>query len=115
MHSMPIQVLRFEKQTAYDLLWPIAWQTYGIQMEHDWGFYLWFTYKLNWKQQAKPRVKKLTKGGACSVQQHGWFKRKADTNWEANLSFSKLIRNVERLLNLLVFQAEALQNLVVFF
>lgn len=61
MHSTPIQVLRFEKQTAYDLLWPIAWQIYGIQMEQDWGFYLWFTYTLNGKQQAKPRVKNWPK------------------------------------------------------
>lgn len=32
-----------------------------------------------------------------------------------NLSFSKLIKNVERLLHLLVFQAEAVQNSVGFF
>lgn len=66
----------------------------------------------------KAKSRKLAKGRACSVLQHGWFKRKADTNREAkleNLSFSKLIRNVERLLNLLVFQVEALQSLVGFF
>lgn len=61
MCSMPIQVLRFEQQTAYDLLWLMAWQTYGIQMEQDWDFYLWFTYKLNWKQQAKPRIENWPK------------------------------------------------------
>jgi len=46
MQLMPIQVLGFEKQTAHDLFWPLAWQTYGIQMEQDWFFFLWFTYKL---------------------------------------------------------------------
>lgn len=33
MQLMPIQVLGVEKQTAYDLFWPLGWQTYGIQME----------------------------------------------------------------------------------
>lgn len=102
MQSMTLQVLGFEKQTAYDLFWPLAWQTYGIQMEQDcWGFFFCGLHTNSLAEAAsKAKSRKLAKRRACSVLQHGWFKRKAATNREAeleSLNFSKLIRYVETL------------------
>lgn len=58
---MPLQVLGFEKQTAYDLFWPLAWQTYGIQMEQDCFFSVVYIQTHLQKQQAKPGVENWPK------------------------------------------------------